>query len=151
MEQQCTRCKTSKSTSEFTYKNKVKGTFADQCKVCRRATAKASYERNKRQVVSAVGVRTKSKKLWYTRLRSSLGCYLCTETDVSCLDVHHFTNEKDSDPSKIVVRASRQRIIDEFSKCICVCANCHRKIHAGMIMLLPSVEGIHLRAEDIDW
>ena len=32
--------------------------------------------------------------------------------------------------------ASAKRVLAELAKCICVCENCHRKIHAGLISIL---------------
>jgi predicted HNH restriction endonuclease len=30
-------------------------------------------------------------------------------------------------------------VLEELEKCICVCENCHRKIHGGLITLIPGL------------
>ena len=30
---------------------------------------------------------------------------------------------------------SREWLLEEIKKCVCLCSNCHRKIHAGIINL----------------
>jgi hypothetical protein len=65
------------------------------------------------------------------------GCSLCSEKEACCLSSHHL------DPSTkefmigdmISRRMTPAKISKELEKCICVCENCHRKIHAGKIIL----------------
>jgi hypothetical protein len=68
----------------------------------------------------------------------SNGCALCSEDEPCCLSAHHL------DPSQKLFSVgehvgkgvSAKRLIVELSKCICVCENCHRKIHAKLISLI---------------
>lgn len=63
------------------------------------------------------------------------GCSFCSEQESCCLDFHHL------DPSKKEINPSRMarntwpmaRMLKELEKCIVVCSNCHRKIHAGIL------------------
>ena len=56
---------------------------------------------------------------------------ICGESEPCCLDFHHL------DPSKKFYLVGRMahhgfgldRILEEISKCIILCANCHRKLH----------------------
>lgn len=65
------------------------------------------------------------------------GCALCDETESCCLTAHHL------DPSKkefevggaISKRISPNRVRTELVKCVCLCANCHAKVHAGVVTL----------------
>lgn len=60
---------------------------------------------------------------------------ICDETEPVCLDFHHIDpNEKDFTISKHRGK-SKENLLKEIKKCVCVCANCHRKIHAGIINL----------------
>ena len=68
----------------------------------------------------------------------SFGCANCDEREPSCLDAHHV------DPSgkdfQIGDASSGfgvgvDKLKAELAKCICLCANCHRKFHAGVIEL----------------
>lgn len=58
------------------------------------------------------------------------GCAVCAETDVSVLEFHHV------DPKLRVfniagtgTRTGWGRYFDEISKCILLCANCHKRSH----------------------
>jgi len=63
------------------------------------------------------------------------GCCLCGEKTICTLDFHH------TDPSKKEYEISQlikwnfkiDRLIGELDRCVVVCSNCHRKIHAGIV------------------
>lgn len=60
------------------------------------------------------------------------GCVLCGYN--KCLDAIEFHHVGDKSFSLSKVRQQSVRIVkNELSKCIVVCANCHREIHAGKI------------------
>ena len=60
---------------------------------------------------------------------------ICGETEPVCLDFHHIDpNEKDFTIGKHRNK-SKENLMKEIEKCVCICANCHRKIHAGIINL----------------
>jgi hypothetical protein len=71
---------------------------------------------------------------WWKEYKSTLSCELCPENDPVCLDFHH----KDPGTKDITLANAvhmgwgRGRIMKEVDKCMAVCANCHRKIHANM-------------------
>lgn len=58
-------------------------------------------------------------------------CVVCGESDTRVIDFHHL------DPSTKLftlgskVRGSRALVEAEAAKCACLCANCHRRFHAG--------------------
>lgn len=67
----------------------------------------------------------------FSKLKSK-GCSVCGYNScLSALEFHHL------DPSKKEHKLSQIRsektILRETAKCILVCANCHREIHAGII------------------
>ena len=57
---------------------------------------------------------------------------LCSEKDHVCLDLHHMRDKHDN-VAELVRAASIRKILLELPKCIVVCSNCHRKLHAGVI------------------
>jgi hypothetical protein len=59
----------------------------------------------------------------------SKGCSTCNEQDPRCLDFHHIVG-KDFCLSQGVDYGIK-RVMEELEKCICICANCHRKIHSA--------------------
>lgn len=65
----------------------------------------------------------------------SLGCLLCPETTACCLVAHHpDPKTKEFGPAAGVTnRVSPERMRKELRKCVCVCMNCHAKIHAGLV------------------
>ncbi len=53
---------------------------------------------------------------------------------IAALDFHHLNpNEKDFSLSVRGLTRSWEKIKSEVNKCVLVCANCHREIHAGII------------------
>lgn len=67
-------------------------------------------------------------------IKGSAGCLLCGEKEVVCLDFHHLNpQEKSFNLSKVL--RSQRKIANEVAKCIILCANCHRKLHANLVSL----------------
>lgn len=65
------------------------------------------------------------------------GCQYCDEREPCCLDAHHLDPAtKDRDIGAMVSgHVGRDRLVDELKKCICICRNCHAKLHAGVLSL----------------
>lgn len=59
-------------------------------------------------------------------------CCICGYNKcLSALEFHHLEkNEKEEEPAYIIMRWSFKRSKKELEKCILVCSNCHREIHA---------------------
>lgn len=94
---------------------------------------KAKYnERNQGQKMRTKALLLEAKKG---------GCIQCSEMEPACLDFHHL-GDKDKTVSQMR-GMSDERVLDEIAKCVIVCANCHRKIHAGLIqVVLPEAQGV---------
>lgn len=76
-------------------------------------------------------------KRFYKIVEDYLGEWKCCKCGynkyIGALELHHVDpSKKEAQPSKIMSR-SEKRIIEEISKCIIVCSNCHREIHAGLV------------------
>lgn len=69
------------------------------------------------------------------------GCQLCPEKDTSCLVAHHVDpSQKEVDISALRygsrnIEKTIQILRKELAKCLCICMNCHAKVHAGKIDL----------------
>ncbi len=82
-----------------------------------------------------VKIRARSKTL-VAAFRAA-GCRLCPETTACCLVAHHV------DPSTKEFnigeahwqKIGHVRIAQELAKCVCLCMNCHMKVHAGLLIL----------------
>lgn len=60
-------------------------------------------------------------------------CCICGYNKcIEALEFHHLDkNEKEEKPSLVILRWSFEKAKKELDKCILVCANCHREIHAA--------------------
>lgn len=61
--------------------------------------------------------------------------FFCDEDEPACLDFHHAEANKESHIADMLRQHGVGRLLREISKCVVVCANCHRKIHAGVVGL----------------
>lgn len=76
-------------------------------------------------------VRAKNKE---SLKRRKTKCHICGEPEYCCLELHHVRN-KQYNISQAVKKLPNELFIKELDKCICVCSNCHRKIHNNIIEL----------------
>lgn len=97
-----------------------KRTYADRAEYLKMAV------KNRRRKLKVMAVEYKGKK-----------CILCGYNRcVGALDLHHLDeSKKEFGLSVRGMTRSWNKIKKEADKCVLVCANCHREIHAGMIDL----------------
>jgi hypothetical protein len=62
------------------------------------------------------------------------GCVTCGEYCLACLDAHH-VGEKRHDISRLMKSTNLELLREELGRCVVLCANCHRKHHAGLLAL----------------
>jgi 5-methylcytosine-specific restriction endonuclease McrA len=65
-------------------------------------------------------------------------CQICGyDKHYSALDLHHLEpDKKEFNLSKVLVRPmAAKKIVDELEKCVLLCSNCHRELHAGATVL----------------
>jgi hypothetical protein len=113
----CQKCGRELPLSSFNYMVKEQGTVMSICKECEHDKNQKKHE-HKREIIQ--------------KLKSS-GCCCCEEKDPNCLDFHHINQEEKEFNMSSALNKSDRKIIEESSKCVVVCANCHRKIHAGTL------------------
>lgn len=67
-------------------------------------------------------------------VKNRYGCVVCEENShPSVLEFHH-VNEDDKEFTISSNRTTRpELVIEELTKCTVLCANCHRKHHAGVL------------------
>ena len=63
------------------------------------------------------------------------GCAVCNEDDPCCLCGHHLNPETKEFEIARIGYYSTERFKRELAKCVCLCRNCHDKLHAGHIEL----------------
>ena len=138
----CRKCKGNFPEDKFNKnKNKPDG-LQDVCRDCSHARFKEYYhknkERHKKVVRQAEIIRTKKKLEKIKTIKAnSNGCLICGEKEICCLQFHHLdSNDKVNNISTLVgTDYGWRRILDEIKKCVIVCANCHFKLHKGLVTL----------------
>lgn len=64
-----------------------------------------------------------------------IACVLCGEDCACCLEFHHRDpNEKDFTVT-MHLSSGFAKIKAEIDKCVVLCANCHKKVHAGIVRI----------------
>lgn len=140
----CSKCRIEKTESDFTRDKSRPSGLSIYCRSCESQKGKRRYEfmtPEQRDHYNEMcrrryhGEYTKEKspeKLSPSDIRaikSSRGCLVCGESDHFSLDFHH-VGEKTAGIGygKNMPKSS---LLLEISKCVVLCANCHRKLHAG--------------------
>ena len=95
------------------------------------------YPKNKVKHKKSVG---KNKKQYKQQCRDMIsefrknGCLLCEEKTPCCLSAHHVDSEtKDVTVAFLAASVQPKKLKKELAKCVCLCENCHRKVHAGLL------------------
>lgn len=93
------------------------------------------YQANKGVIIQKNIARTQAVRRWVREFKLQNPCKYCSETEPCCLDFHHLNGEEKTITVALAVNLgwSVERLKTEIEKCEVVCANCHRKIHAGLI------------------
>jgi len=128
----CTCCKIEKEEADFYKHKRMKDGLSPRCKKCDDQGNRAT--RNK-DLDKARGYRNRWKRDLIERInawKASQGCECCGESESCCLELHHTDpSQKENHPS--LLRTSWDRFMTEAEKCVVVCSNCHKKIHAGVL------------------
>lgn len=91
---------------------------------------------HKKMVRNNMAERRTILKTLYQEWRSG-GCIVCSEKAICCLVAHHINPSNKDFEISIGIKSGKKidTIIRELEKCVCLCENCHRKCHAGLIRL----------------
>jgi hypothetical protein len=101
-------------------------------------TDKRKYQDRKEYLKAAVTKRRKKLKEMAIEYKGGK-CICCGYNKCpGALEFHHTDPDgKDFSISNKGVTRSWEKIKKEIDKCVLVCANCHREIHAGLITIQP--------------
>jgi hypothetical protein len=132
----CCVCREYLTIDKFGKDKKRKDGLQIRCKLCRREESKQEYVKNGEKYRTRAKnqrphTRNKYKEL-IQNIRTHYGCAYCNEKEDCCLDFHHLRDKQGHVTS--MIGKSVGQICAEIAKCIVVCANCHRKIHGGLIV-----------------
>lgn len=125
----CSKCKLLKLSSEFGRNRSTSDQLQKYCRQCRKISDYNHYQRNKIQCYGRVAKRRMEIAAWFRSIKKSSYCLDCGNSDPWVLDFHHLS-KKSKDISTMVCQGYSIKAIEaEMSKCIVLCANCHRKRH----------------------
>ena len=115
----CTKCNVTKSSTDFYFKGKKSnGKLQSECKVCFNTWMSHRWMNYKEKLIKTKNINSCCSICGYNKC-------------IAALEFHHLeSEEKDFNISK-GYSYSFKRLVAELSKCILVCANCHREIHNG--------------------
>jgi len=132
----CTKCKETKPKTEFhKQRTKSKDGFKSWCKSCSKVYDSNWFKNNKERKNKISNIRRKKITEEIRKFKQDLGCSVCDENDPICLELHHLDpSEKEMNISDMKTH-SIERIKKEMDKCVVLCSNCHKKVHAGTIIL----------------
>lgn len=133
----CTKCFIEQPIEEF---GLIKGGTRrrSQCKACGRLDYKnhSTPETRKFRAEQASVQRIEIRKK-IAILKVETGCFFCKMNEPVCLDYHHVDpSTKRRDVASLAKSPCLWKtILKEMAKCICVCSNCHRRIHAKLLKI----------------
>lgn len=131
----CPKCKRTLPVSMF-YKDKVRYDGCQvYCKECAKIKSKKYWRENKD--ILKDGKRKEYRQEKYKKLTSIMnelkinGCAICGYNEcTAALDFHHVNPEdKKFQLSMQGLNRTNEKIVEELSKCILLCKNCHTKVH----------------------
>lgn len=139
----CSRCQELKQKNDFYFKNKKLNKLQNICKTCQNTYHKKYYDQNKDAYISNSKKRNiryrSNNKTFIDEFKNNKSCLFCQEKTPVCLDFHHIKNKRLNVSRMKNYAYSIKTIKKEIDKCIIICSNCHRKLHAGIITYDPSL------------
>lgn len=103
------------------------------CRKCRSIYKSEQRHQKKAQYNQYAINRQNRMEAWINSLKTP--CVFCGESDPVCIDWHHIDPNQKSFQISFVKGKAKERTLEEMKKCVCVCASCHRKLHAGHLSL----------------
>lgn len=129
----CNRCQEDLPNEYFSVKNKRTTKLQPYCKICQNKYSAAHYKANKQNYIDRKRKRVANLANILNEYKEQKGCKYCSEKTACCLDFHHL-RDKISTVSLLKSFGATNKMWSEIEKCDVVCSNCHRKIHAGLII-----------------
>ena len=130
----CRNCKRELPIDQFELEHTKNGdSRRGTCRECRAKYRKEWREKNP-DLYRAQMTRHQDRQTdWLYTMKKP--CIICGESEPVAIDFHHIDpKEKDFTIGKHRGK-SREWLSQEIAKCVCLCSNCHRKVHAGVINL----------------
>ncbi len=135
----CVACKIEKELDCFNVNKAAKDGLQRVCKECNQNKVKSHYY-EKRQLYIAKNKRRIIRVKEQVDKLKTIGCQLCLEKDVACIDFHHIESDKKEHSVGILIKDGSTGLLrKELIKCCLLCSNCHRKLHRynQQVKLIP--------------
>ena len=112
--------------------------------------SKRTYSDRAVYIIKAVSKRRK-KLREMARIYKGGKCTICGYSrSLEALDFHHLDRSKKGfGISEHGLTKSWDKIKEELDKCVLICANCHREVHAGLTQL-PGESQVEKRGEFVE-
>jgi hypothetical protein len=136
----CKQCGEIKEFSEF-YLSK-EGYRQGRCRICEALRKNKLYNADKNIYKLRAKIHDdkgkKENREFIESYKANHPCKKCGENDPCCLDFHHLDPTlKSYSFGRLKKKAyAKKTILAEINKCIILCANCHRKLHAKRFELM---------------
>ena len=135
----CFRCKRELPDELFCKDRRRKDGLSNKCKECQSFYSKEHYKKRPWRYKEISKARKEKVVSFVREFKSERGCYACGyNRHPEALDLHHLdpSSKEYSISTLISNRVCEDVIIKELEKCIVLCSNCHRELHAGHIALI---------------
>tara|TARA_R110002012_G_scaffold100791_1_gene239572 strand:+ start:377 stop:703 length:327 start_codon:yes stop_codon:yes gene_type:complete len=73
------------------------------------------------------------RKEWVISLQTP--CVVCGEDEPCVIEWHHVNPEEKEYNVTRMFKMNKKKVLAEIDKCVCLCRNCHARVHAGVITL----------------
>ena len=98
-------------------------------KAYNREYGKKHYKKYKKKIMARTKEsRKKYQKEWHD-FKAEQKCSLCGYSHPAAIDFHHIVPSENKVNALASQRKYKQAILEATTKCIPICANCHRKLH----------------------
>jgi len=125
----CNVCNLTKDFSAFYKSPRTKTGYQLRCKECAATTYhKPHYRENQQSYKDNARLNWLTNREAINAYKTEQGCVRCSESRYWCLAFHHTDSNKENTIAYMKYYALKT-IMDEISKCIVVCHNCHADIH----------------------
>ncbi len=99
-----------------------------------KARSRKYYENNREKVLTRIRTNRAELREAYDEWKLVRGCQICGYRRCSqALDAHHLRDKDFTVGESIAKNVSLEKLAAELEKCIVLCANHHRELHAGVI------------------
>lgn len=136
MLKRCTGCDVEKPLSDFRKDTSKKDGHRYECKVCSRTRINSVYTQKYSIKCNARSKSTRIERVELVKQHKQQNpCVVCGEAEPACLDFHHKEASEKENSIAQMLNGSLLKLLTEMAKCVILCSNCHRKVHAGIIVL----------------